>query len=294
MAARRTTRSRARRAPAPEYVKSSHRAVRRTLSASQTLPEFLATAGTLTLAERRLLVDQALVLVEDNYVHLPLKRAMHAADPVQALRLLRHRLESATDDTMGPEWAFHAEMLRIFASVRDLHTNYLLPSPFAQRTAFLPFAIEEYYVDGVRHYQVSHVVSGFSHPTFVPGVEVTSWSGVPIERAVEVNADRHAGSNMEARHARGVQFLTLRPMVRSLPPDEEWVEVGYVDLAGNELSLRHDWRVFDAGSSISGVDANELTEAAASLGLDLELDVASRAKILLYSPRDVAAATAST
>ena len=31
--------------------------------------------------------------------------------------------------------------------------------------------------------------------TFKPGVVVTSWSGVPIDRAVDLNAERQAGSN---------------------------------------------------------------------------------------------------
>jgi hypothetical protein len=37
-----------------------------------------APAGTLTHAERIVLVDQAVVLLEDEHVHLPLTSAMHA------------------------------------------------------------------------------------------------------------------------------------------------------------------------------------------------------------------------
>lgn len=98
--------------------------------------------GALTLDERRLLVEQALVLLEQNYVHLPLKAAMHAVNPVQRLRLLWVRLERQTPETVDPEWLFHAELSEIFHSVRDLHTNYLLPSPFAGKVAFLPFLVE--------------------------------------------------------------------------------------------------------------------------------------------------------
>jgi hypothetical protein len=43
----------------------------------------------LSAAERQLVVDQALALIEHLYVHLPLKRAMHAVDPLQRLRLLK-------------------------------------------------------------------------------------------------------------------------------------------------------------------------------------------------------------
>ncbi len=47
-----------------------------------------------------------------------------------------------------------------------------------------------------------------------------------IERAIARNADRQAGSNPSARHARGLQLLTRRPLD---PPDEE---VGRPALAG--------------------------------------------------------------
>ena len=36
---------------------------------------------------------EALLLIEDNFVHLPLKQAMHGGDHVQRLRLLQHRRE---------------------------------------------------------------------------------------------------------------------------------------------------------------------------------------------------------
>jgi hypothetical protein len=103
-------------------------------------------------------VEQALVLLEENYVHLPLKRAMHAVDPVQRLRLLRHRLEDAREEDLGPEIEFHDEMTRIFNSLRDLHTTYRLPSPFKDKTAWLPFLIEEV-VEQASRYLVTKVVA---------------------------------------------------------------------------------------------------------------------------------------
>src|SRR4029453_5327462 len=98
--------------------------VRDQLAASVALRDFLPTAGILTLEERRLLVEQALVLLEQNFVPLPRKAGMHAVNPVQRLRLLRVRLERQTSETMDQEWLFHAELSGIFHLVRDLHTNY--------------------------------------------------------------------------------------------------------------------------------------------------------------------------
>jgi hypothetical protein len=259
--------------------------VRDQLAASVELRDFLRDAGTLTLAERRRLVEQALVLLEQNFVHLPLKAAMHAVNPVQRLRLLRVRLERQTSDTMDPEWLFHAELSGIFHSVRDLHTNYLLPSPFAGKVAFLPFRVEEYFDDtGGPHYVVAGVVQGFSAPGFRPGAEVTHWGGIPIDRAIELNAARFAGSNAAARHARGLQSLTVRPLVIHLPPDEQWVTVSYLGTDGNEHELRQPWLVTENLPPFVG-DLNQVSTTAASLGVDLDADEASRARTLLFAPQ---------
>src|SRR5258708_32864044 len=103
----------------------------------ETLADFISNTGQLTRQDRLTIVDQALIMIDQAYVHLPLKRAMHAIEPVQHLRLVKQRLDSFT------ERAFHNEMILIFLHLRDLHTNYILPEPFRSRVAFLPFHIEE-------------------------------------------------------------------------------------------------------------------------------------------------------
>jgi hypothetical protein len=252
-----------------------------TIGATTTLPQFLATTGTLTTTQRRKIVDQAQVMLESLYVHLPLKRAMHATDPIQRLELLRFRLASLS------ERQFHDEMIDTFVDLRDLHTNYILPSPYASKTAFLPFLLEEYFEGPTRKYLVSKMLAGFTHATFTPGVEVTHWSGVPIDRAVEVNADRQAGSNADARRARGLEALTIRPMAMSSPPDEHWVVVGYRDGA-TARELRLDWSVFepDPGPGGGGDDGSAKTRRA--LALDLRTELARRAKKMLFNPRAMA------
>jgi hypothetical protein len=224
------------------YLRKTHAAVRPELGAAEPLPAFLASAGGLTPADRRRIVEQALVLMEQNYVHLPLKKAMHAVEPLQRLRLLLHRLEETEPDRLPPEVEFHRELTEIFMSVRDLHTNYFLPAPFAGQVAFLPFMIADFVEGGLRRYLVARV-QRITHPTFVPGVEVLHWNGAPIARAVLANAQRFAGSNLEARHARGVATLTTRPLLRALPPDEEWVIVRFRTAAGHAEELRFDWMV---------------------------------------------------
>lgn len=255
------------------------------------LREFASLTGNMSLSDRQLVLEQALVLLEQAYVHLPMKRAMHASDPIQRLRLLQFRLSQQSDARMDPELEFHREVGSIFQSVHDLHTNYLLPSPFREHTAFLPFLVEEYYDrEEQSHYLLSKVADGFEHPTFVPGVEILYWNGTPIRKAIQAIAALESGSNPTAQFARGLSTLTIRPMVRVLPPDEEWVNVTFRDSNGNSHEIRQQWKVWAPGTSI-GVDPDSGTDfkARASLGFDLETDAVNQAKKELYAPQAAAA-----
>jgi hypothetical protein len=270
-----------------DFLRSTAEPVRETMVASVTLKDFLATAGELTLDERRLLVDQALILLNENYVHLPFKVAMHGINPLRRLRLLRTRLDRQTAETMDPEREFHAELSAIFHSMRDLHTNYLLPQPYKSRIAYLPFLIEEYRDGTGSHYIVGHLVEGYSAPGFVPGAEITHWNGIPIDRAVDINAARFAGSNLAARHLRGVESLTLRALKIHLPPDEEWVTVNYIDADGVEREISEQWLVVENLPAMVD-EAGGVTAAMAAVGLDIGADELNRAKRMLFKPQSVA------
>ena len=49
--------------------------------------------GTLTQQDRILIVNQAIQMLDNFYVHRPLKEAMHAVRPIQRLRVLLRRLQ---------------------------------------------------------------------------------------------------------------------------------------------------------------------------------------------------------
>lgn len=104
----------------PAYLAKLDPAVRAHFAGATDLARFLATAPALTRRQRTLVVGQALILIEQNYVHLPLKRAMHAVDPVQRLRLLLQTLQPGARTPQPSEAEFHREMTAIFTSVRDL------------------------------------------------------------------------------------------------------------------------------------------------------------------------------
>jgi C-terminal processing protease CtpA/Prc len=269
-----------------------------------TLKDFLSkTKGSLTLDHRKIIVEQALILLEGSYVHLPLKKAMHAVDPIQKLKLLQHRLDETSSDKMSPELDFHKEMIDIFTSVRDLHTNYILPKPFSGHFAFLPFKVESYDENGQRQFLVTGTAEGYENipPTFKQGVKITHWNGVPMQRAVEINANKNAGSNLDARFARGISTMTVRPLRTSLPPDEEWVEIDYITEDGNKGGKYHqEWLVSNkvpifvrsASSEFVSSESSEFVSSDSSenlskIGMDLTNELVREVNKILFAPKKV-------
>ncbi len=277
----------------------------------QTLPEFMkeAQAQPLKLDEIKIIVEQAILLFDQNYAHLPLKRSLHGVDPVRRLKRLAFMLANAPEgleklgfaapDKLTPtlrqllELRFHREMISIFTSVRDLHTLYMMPEPYCDKLAFLPFKVGEYFDDEYNpRYVVTATMSGLEElvdaeaaKTFRRGVELLDWNGASLVRYVSRLADRHAGSNLPARHARGLARLTLRPLATCLPPHEQWVIAGYCGKDRKRHEIKLHWRVFSA-SERSKLQKEALKSASEVLtsGLDVDMDISRRGLLFLYEP----------
>jgi C-terminal processing protease CtpA/Prc len=263
------------------------------LGAVHTLPEFRAIidSNPMTPAERETLAGQAEAMIDGLYAHLLQKRAMYGIDPAQRLRLLRRRLAQMTDAQ------FHAELLRIFTELRDLHTNYILPHPYQGPFAFLGILIEQHWENGEPRWMVSKVFDALTgDPHLVPGAEVTHWNGSPIALAVARSAELEAGSNPAARMARGLENMTFRDAAMSPAPDEDWVDLRY-SVNGSIFETRIPWRVFDSiddfRKAISGGGGTALAdvEAPAShlIGLDLRTELVRAVKKRMFAPEVVAA-----
>ncbi len=227
--------------------------------------ELLDSVDSLNLKQKELIVEQAIVLIDHLYAHLPLKQARHAVNPLQQLQLLGQRLERLGDSS------FHREMIEIFKGLRDAHTNYGLPRPYADQIAFLPFLMEYYIENDERKFLVTRLLFGFRHPQFKAGVEVTHWNGIPVERAVMSNADREEGSNHAARFVFGLAGMTVRALGSSLPPNEEWVMVTFRH-GNNSHEIILPWRVWDRTTnppdfSNENAETDALEQASLSLNL---------------------------
>jgi hypothetical protein len=161
---------------------------------------------------------------------------------VQRLRLLQQRLDAISEDE------FHQSLARIVTDLRDAHTRYIGPAHVGGEVAFLPVLVERYADRTGEHYIVTRVFAlneaearYFEERGLRPEVEVTHWNGVPIARAVDLHAERETGGRPDARRARALESLTLRPLRYALPPYEDWVIVTFAHEA-KASDARLTWR----------------------------------------------------
>lgn len=197
----------------------------------QTVDEFLQHARTMKLTrhDKAVIVDQAILLIDQFYAHLPFKRARYAADPVERLRLIHGQLDTLTD------LAFHERMLKVFLQLRDAHTFYGLPTPFRGAFAFLPFEMDRFHdKHGHRRFVVSRVMEGFDHPEFTVNAEIVRWNGMRVERAIELAGELDPGGNAASRFKRGLNRMCSRQLAYTVPPDESFVVIHYVPSAGGK------------------------------------------------------------
>lgn len=209
----------------------------------------------LTLTDKHILVDQAKILLEQVYAHIYLKKALYAIDPVQRLTLLQYRLENPSDPVVKSELEFHRELLSIFTSLHDLHTNYVLPAPYNSLTAILPFLVEEYFDDQQQAHYLVTKISGVApaSDTFKAGVELITWNGLPIVEAIRLNGEQGGGSNAAARYAVGLRSLTIRSLAINLPPLETRLYLQYKTADDKLLETSFEWLLIKPSGGL-GVD----------------------------------------
>jgi hypothetical protein len=86
----------------------------------------------LTVDEKNLVVDQALLILDGMFVHRDLKIKDFGYDAVPALRTLKQNLATISDAD------FQQQMSDIFGGLHDGHTNYWRPKPFGCYSTYLP------------------------------------------------------------------------------------------------------------------------------------------------------------
>jgi hypothetical protein len=232
----------------------------------------------LSTAERTQIVDTFSELIEGLYGHLPLKRSMYAIDPIQRLRLLRQRVGTIDDREL------HAELSDTMTALRDAHTRYIGPTALTDHVATLPFLVEAYGEPSQRRYIVSKTAleaRRIRDRHFVPGVELLRWNAVPMDRAVDLHAERETGGRPDSRRSRALESFTFRALQYGPPPDEDWVIVEYRDLRGKRREVRFDWHVVKPGKAPT---AGRPERSRRAFAIDPAAETTRRGKKLLFAP----------
>ena len=156
--------------------------------------------------------------------------------------------ERAADQELS-DAEFHAAITRIFTELRDAHTRYVPPGPRERLAAVLPILVERYVEDGTTVFTASKVTPAsdeearrFRRLRFEAGVTITHWNAVPIDRAVSNYADFETAGRPDARTARALESLTIRPLRYLPPPDEDWVTISFTTRRGARRQVRLEWR----------------------------------------------------
>ena len=117
----------------------------------------------------------------------------------------------------------------------------------------LPFIVEMCGKTEEPRYLVSKVGKWVKLDGFEPGVAIDTWNAVPIDRMVLRHAEHESGGRPDSQRAMALGTLTMRPLFKFEPPDEEEVRIGYRALDersrpnGERKFATFEWRVVDTG-----------------------------------------------
>jgi hypothetical protein len=92
-----------------------------------------------SVEQKKRVLAQARIVLEEIYVHQEIKTRDFGpeANPTPYLNIINKQIETISD------LDFHKKLSEIFFRLRDLHTLYYLPKPFACYETFLPFRLKE-------------------------------------------------------------------------------------------------------------------------------------------------------
>ena len=243
---------------------------------AEALGEAAPDVAQLNWGERLDIIDAWVQALDGAYAHLPLKRALYGFDPIRALEHLRQQATTLTD------LQFHRELTSLINRLRDAHTQYSGPHTMAGAVARLPFLVEAWGPTDDCHYVVSKVSDRrlISDPHFKRGVTLKYWNGTPFDRAVDLHADRETGGRPDARQARALDSLTFRSIEYGPPPDEHWVDIGYIDHKKKSREIRLPWRVILPERAPS---ASHGGSARMHRGINPAAEAVRRAKKLMFN-----------
>lgn len=194
-----------------------------------------------TSAERTLLAKQAEFFISSLYVHrdLKIKDFGSGVDPVPRLTNLVEKAGELSNE------AFHSTISTIFHDLRDLHTNYMAPTPLSCAAAFVPLRFQGV-LDGSR----SVVVVGKKLKVnedlikdIAIGDELLTIDGEAADAVAKKMMAVSGGANEDAMKARAIQLLSFRNGTNQALPEKNSVVLKLKGASG-EYEKTVPWSAF--------------------------------------------------
>ena len=152
----------------------------------------------LSWAERLDILDGLSLLLDQIYVHLPLKRSLYGFDIIRALASLRQQSTSISDIQ------FHRELTTLINRLRDAHTQYQGPWTQRGRRGEPAVSCRSLSARQTTRPTSSRRSTAMRSRTSISrkAVEITHWNGIPFGRALDLHAEVETGGRPDSRRAR--------------------------------------------------------------------------------------------
>lgn len=212
------------------------------------LPEY-------SIEQKRLVLNQARIILTQIYINreVKIKDFGPTANPVPYLNKIESELTTISDES------FHKQLSDIFFRLRDLHTLYYLPKPFACYQSFLPFGFKEVTTaNGKKAIVVATMRDDQQVLKYMPqpfrlkrGDIVTSYNGMPIEQAIQSQMDRSLGANPSAARRKSIENLRFFEHDLDLLPETDSVKFEFQTSKGEKYKLEIPWLTWKNWSCIN-------------------------------------------
>jgi hypothetical protein len=199
---------------------------------------------TYTLAEKKIVIDQAQLVMNDIFVHRDLKLATFGTeiDPIPMIKKLSDQVEGLSDR------ALHRELIQIFQKQYDRHTTYVLPEPYACYRSLLPVAFKEVVKrDGTTGIFVSSLseipeIQALSpNLALTVGDELLQYEGKEVEEAIQLNMPLTFGANAPAMRRRGISLLSFKSQKFYLAPVDDSITMTLKNRQGQVYTASLQW-----------------------------------------------------
>ncbi len=212
------------------------------------LPEY-------SLEQKKLVLDQARIILSQIYINreVKIKDFGPTANPIPYLKKIESELNTISDES------FHKQLSDIFFRLRDLHTLYYLPAPFACYQSFLPFGFKEVTAaNGKKVIAVSTMRDDEQVLKYMPqpfnlkvGDILTSYDGMSVEKAIQLKMPRSLGANPSAARRKSIENLRFYEHDLDFLPNKDSVQLELQNSAGEKYKLEIPWVTWKDWNCIS-------------------------------------------